>query len=318
MASKSKKKSKLNKVNTCDMKSPGSCRGMPGLRSHKGYYGGVGNTDDVAVGRVIKGDSGSCRRVSTEDKLIIDNIKLGDENARDILITKHSSLVISLARKYHNCFKNIDMEELIAEGNSGLLESINYYNPSLKTKFSTYAWFWIVKNMQEYINKSNAIIGLPYKVMSDLKRIVGSMEDEVRKGNVPSLEDISKKLDFDLDKVKELLSQRKNLSKPLSLDKYLDNYEKEATLGDIVPDESSDTIVEILDKSENKISLDEMLEHLTPIEAEIIKLRYGFNDKKYHSLKDMSKKVNISANKIKDIESIAIRKLKKLVEESSD
>src|SRR5450830_543806 len=122
-----------------------------------------------------------------DEKLIIDRIKLGDEDARDGLIQKHSSLVISLARKYHNCFQNIDLEELIAEGNSGLLEAINYYNPSLRTKFSTYAWFWIVKNIQEYINKSNAIIGVPYKVLSDLKKIVGSIEDDVRKGKVPSL-----------------------------------------------------------------------------------------------------------------------------------
>jgi RNA polymerase primary sigma factor len=251
-----------------------------------------------------------------EDKLLISKIKSGDESAKVILLKKHSSLVISIARKYHNCFKNIDLEELIAEGNSGLLEAIGYYKGSLKTKFSTYAWFWIVKNIQEYITKSNATIGIPGKALADLKKVVKSMEEDVRKGQTSSLEKISKDLDFDLEKVKELLSQKRNITKPLSLDKYLDNYEKEATLGDLVPDDSSDTIAEILDNSENKLNIAIILEKLTPVEAEIIKCRYGFNDNKYHSLKEMSEKLKIPANKIKDLELVAIKKLKRLVAES--
>lgn len=245
-------------------------------------------------------------------------VRSGSMEARDHIIKKYSALVASIARKYHHYFKNIDINELIAEGNRGLLEALDRYDESMPAKFSTYAWFWIVKNIQEYISTSVTLIGIPYKVMAELKKIVDSMEEEMKKGNDPSLEDISKKVDMDLSKVKDLLYNKRTISTPLSLDRHLDSVRQEGTLGDVVSNENKDIIQEILDKADQQINVEQMLEHLDPTEAEVIKWRFGFNDNKYHSFKEVGEKLNISPSKIKDIELMAIYKLKKQVTQSED
>jgi RNA polymerase sigma factor (sigma-70 family) len=253
-----------------------------------------------------------------DEKKLFEKIRKGSMDARDSIINKYSGFIYGLARKYHYYFKNIETGELVAEGNRGLLEAIDRYDPSSAAKFSTYAWFWVVRNIQDYISSSITLIGMPSKVMNDLKKVVNSIEEEMKKGNSPSLEDIAKKVDIDLDKVKELLSDKKNIGKPLSLDRYISHDDEEGTLADLVRDKSLDSMQEIMDKEESKMNLNRLFEKLSPIEAEIIKWRYGFNDNKYHTLKEIGEKFSVSATKAKDIESIAIMKLKKFMAESDN
>ncbi|MBN1622161.1 MAG: sigma-70 family RNA polymerase sigma factor [Endomicrobiales bacterium] len=258
------------------------------------------------------------KKIGKDEELLFERVKRGEEEAMNKVISNYSNLVYNIARKYHNCFKNYEVEELAAEGNRGVLEAVEHYDSSMSTKFTTYAWFWIIKNMQEYISSGMALIGMPRKIFSNLKKVVKSIENEIKKGKTPSLTEISKKLDLDLEKVRDLLYNKKNLTKPLSLDKYLDKYDQDATLADIVPDESLSTMQEILDQSESKMDISRMLDKLSPIEMEVIQWRYGFKDNRYHTLKEIGEKLNISPSKIKDIESVAIVKLKRLAINSKD
>lgn len=256
------------------------------------------------------------RTIPEGERLLFKRLRRGNEAARDELIKKYSSWVVNIARKYHSCFPGIDISEFIAEGNRGLLEALGRYDDSKSTKFSTYAWFWIVKNIQEYISSSIALIEVPGKVTQELRKVVSRMNEERKKGREPSLEDIAKKLDMDVTVVSELLADKKNLSNPLSLDKFLDDDDREQTLGDIVEDKNIEAIQKILEQSDNKVNIVELLNLLDPLEQEIIKWRFGFNDNQAHPLREIGDKLNIPPAKVKDIESMALIKLRRFLERS--
>lgn len=256
--------------------------------------------------------------LSEEEQLLFKRLRRGNEAARDELIRKYSSWVENIARKYHACFPAIDVSEFVAEGNRGLLEALGRYDISKSAKFSTYAWFWIVKNVQEYIGSSLALIGVPGKVSQELRRIVSQMNEERKKGKDPSLTDISKKLDMDAGVVAELLADKKNITRPLSLDKYLDEDDREQTLGDIVEDKNVEAIQKMLERSDSKVTIVELLGQLDPLEREIIKWRFGFKDNRAHALKEIGDKLKITPAKVKDMESMALIKLRRFLERSDN
>ena len=121
---------------------------------------------------------------------------------------------------------------------------------------------------------------------------------------------------MDLSSVREMLTDKKNLLNPLSLDKYVDDSDESQSLWELIEDKNEDTIWDIMDRSDKKVNISEILDRLTPMEADIIKWRFGFKDSQYHAMKDIAKKLKISPSKVKDIESVAIIKLKRLITQS--
>jgi RNA polymerase primary sigma factor len=252
-----------------------------------------------------------------EEKLLFRRARAGDEKARDKILQKYNDWVINIAKKYHACFPNMELTELMAEGNRGLLEALKRYNPSKSAKFSTYAWFWIIKNIQEYITSNLELIDIPRKVTSNLKKITVVMNDEIKKGKEPSIDKISHTLHLDVSSVREMLSDKKNITNPLSLDKYLDEEDQTQTMSETVEDKDEESIHDIIDRADVKISISGILKQLLPVEEKIIKLRFGFDDNRFHTLKEVGKKLDIPSSKVKDLETVAIFKLKKLLSQSN-
>jgi RNA polymerase primary sigma factor len=221
--------------------------------------------------------------------------------------------VVNIAKKYHACFPNVDFDELVAEGARGMLEALGHFDPSRGVKFSTYAWFWMIKNVQEYISSNRELIGVPRTVVTDLRNIVASMNDEIKKGNEPSFDAIARKLNMDVSTIREILSDKHNISRPVSLDKFLDDDDQAQTIGDMVEDKNDGPVQEILDRVGDRTYIAQVLHRLLPKEEEIVKLRFGFYDNRFYTLKDAGKKLKISPAKVKDLESVAIFKLKRLL-----
>lgn len=247
---------------------------------------------------------------------LIKKIKQGDESATEELIYKYTPLIATVARKYHNLFHNIEILELIAEGNRGLLEAINHFDTSRKVKLSTYSWFWITKNIHEYVTSTISFIGIPNEVLANMKKLTKIINEEMKVGNDISLEDIASQIDISLDKVKNLLINKRMLTKPVSLDKFLVEDNQEETLADLIEDKKSRPIYELFDKITEKEKIGQLLGNLEPLEAEVVKWRFGFFDNKFHTLKEISDELNVSPSKIRDLETVAIIKLKKLLSET--
>jgi len=247
----------------------------------------------------------------SDENILFKRIKRGDDTARYELLDKYSAWATNIAKKYHSLFPNIEVSELEAEGNRGLIEAVDRFDPSKKVKFSTYSWFWIIKNIQEYITSSINLIGVPAKVMSDLKLIVNTINDGIKNGNDPSMKEISQKLGIREVNVNQMLSDKKNVSSPLSLDMYLNSDEKEEKLADMVEDKKLDSIKKILDGIDDNKMISALLGQLLPVEQKVLNLRFGFQNNKPCPLRKIADQLKLSPSKVKDIESIAIMKLKR-------
>lgn len=255
------------------------------------------------------------KSANAEEEALFIRCKAGDAEARDALFERYSPWAVNIARKYHACFPQVALGELVAEGNRGIVEALKRFDRLRRTKFSTYAWFWIMKNIQQYIATSIGIIGVPRSVVSDLKKIVTAMDDDIKKGNELSLDSLSRKLKLDNASLRELLTDRKNVIHPVSLDKPINDYD-ETALSAMIEDTSQPSVQEIVDQVGDAASMTLLLERLEPKEREIIRLRFGFNDNRYCSLREVGQRLNILPTKVKDIESIALFKLKKILAES--
>ncbi len=248
-----------------------------------------------------------------DEKKMFRLMKRGDEKARDFLVNRYEEWVVNIARKYHSCFPKIEISELIAEGNRGLLDALQRFDAGRKVKFSTYAWFWIVKNIQEYISNDISFIEIPRRILVDLKKITGSINDQLSRGRTPNLEKISQKLDIDLSTVREILSDKNNLTNMVSLDRYLDDEDRTQTIADMLEDKTEGSMQDIMDSADSKVNVVSVMERLEPIERAIIQMRFGFNDNQFHSLKEVGKKLKITPSKAKSMETMAILKLKRIL-----
>lgn len=255
-------------------------------------------------------------QIFEEEKKLIINFRSGDLESRDKIVKKYLSLVSNIARKYKIFFSNIELTELIAEGNYGLLQAIHHYNFERNVKFSTYAWFWIIKYIQKYIADNLTLMKLPNHLLNKVKKILKNIEEVTKKGEEISLEIIFRKVGLDLEQGRNLIQEYENLSKPLLLDKYIDDADPQETINDIFADKNELSAEMFFEKIENKNNFSQLLNKLTEEESEIIKWRFGFYDSKRHTLKELSKKLNLSPQKVKDKEEVAVAKLKKIISEN--
>ena len=223
------------------------------------------------------------------------------------LISDNMKMITSIAHKYKHFFPYLDIDDLISEGMYGLYEANKSYDERKKVKFSTYARFWVQKYIQKYITESFTMLKVPLNVLKNLKSIMNYINKNNQK---VSLEDISKKLNFDLDKVKELLIEQLKTKKSLSLDKYLDDVDQDETFYSIISDDEEPTPDTILQSQENKDYFYNLLSYLTPQEAEVIKLRFGLGGNQPHSLKDIAKKLKSNSQRVKELEIKSLMKLK--------
>ncbi len=256
-------------------------------------------------------------RLSKEEEAeLVARCRAGEEDAKDRLLKVYFPFVASLAKKYKNYFPRIEFEELLEEGNLGLLEALEHYDSSRQVKFSSYAWFWIVRSIQDYITETLAFMKIPAGVASNLKKITKMIESGLAENRDITIEDITSGMDLELEKVKELLVNQASMSAPVSLDSYIDGDDQKNTLKDVVDsgEKNSEDTLEGIEKDEK---LEKYLSCLGEHEAEVIKWRFGFNDYKYHTLKDIAEKLGIAPQKVRDIETIAIAKLKIMMKEGA-
>lgn len=246
------------------------------------------------------------------EQRLIKRLEAGDENVYAQLLQLYLPFVISIVQKYHAYFPWLDFKELLEEANFGLLQAMKHYRSSKNTKFSSYAWFWIIKAVQEYITQNIDFFKIPYQIKKRFKKINKQIEKEISTRGIPSLELIAKKLRCEPDKVRELLGEQSTTRLPLSLDQNIDGEEEKSTLKDIIADAEPDH-EDVLVKREDDDQLNAFLGQLSPLEAEVIQWRFGFKDSKFHSLKEIGRKLNITAQKTRDLEIMALLKLKRVV-----
>jgi len=244
-----------------------------------------------------------------EEKSLAVEIKKGCKKSLEKLIQHNLRLVIKTAHRYEGC--GVDFMDLINEGNIGLCEAAKKFKVSKGTKFSTYAGFWIRQKMIRYINNHGRTIRIPchaYSIFSALKKEYQNFLST--NGNAPSISYLARRANCTEKKVKVLFPY---LESPISLDASLG--EGEDTVEQHIPSMEHDANA-VLIKKEKETVIRRALERLTEREKYIIERRFGLHGDKKETLETIGKKFKVTRERIRQIESDALFKLKNILEDN--
>jgi len=227
------------------------------------------------------------------------------EAARKHLIQANSRLVISLAKKYMG--QGVPFLDLIQEGNLGLMKAVEKFDYRRGYKFSTYATWWIRQAITRAIADQGRTIRVPVHMSDRIRRLYHiSRQLEQELGREPTPEEIAREMKLPPKKVGWML---KIAQRPLSLEKPVGE-EKDSELGDFIEDQDGPTPPELASRRLLREEIEEMLNALTPREARVLQLRFGLVDGRSHTLKEVGEKFGVTRERIRQIESEALRRLR--------
>lgn len=230
----------------------------------------------------------------------------GDGSARKRLEEANLRLVVSLAKHYTG--RGVQLMDLIQEGNMGLMRAAEKYDYTMENRFSTYASWWIKESMQRAIDQQSREIRVPVHVAENMKKVQKVSKELLQElGREPLPKEIAAKIPGKTeDDIKNILSY---LQSPVSLETPVGE-EGENSLGDMVEDRTEATPEEAMNTLVQKEEVSELLESLSDRERQVIKLRYGLEDGKTHTLEEIGSILSVTRERVRQIEARAMEKLR--------
>lgn len=250
--------------------------------------------------------------------------KLSSENkkeqqeARDAFVNRNLRLVIKIASGYSKC--GLELDDMVSEGNIGLMEAAKRYDPNRGTKFSTYAAFWIRQKITRALCNHGRLIRLPVQLVQLQLKVLKYLEEHEKLNNdAPTNQKIADDLEEPIHLVNKVLNSKYYFS---SMDGGLEKDSEgtrvdggkmkanTASFGSILKDEKTESPLDSLVKSDNKNMINNFLNGLKDRERYIIEHRFGLNNKDIKTLESIGEEFNVTRERIRQVEFEAMKKLR--------
>ncbi|MGB1251713.1 MAG: sigma-70 family RNA polymerase sigma factor [Candidatus Promineifilaceae bacterium] len=247
-------------------------------------------------------DEGECDIMRRDE---LEQIIINGVEARKTLIQANTRLVVSIAKKYRG--RGLAFLDLIQEGNIGLMIAVRKYDYTMGNRFSTYATWWIRQSVSRAIANFGRTIRIPSHLhgrIGRMYRVVQDMEQDL--GRPPEIHEIADALEMEPKRVTQLI---RTASQPISLEKRVGD-DQDSELADFIADVDSPQPVEVVADQMLCAEMETLLDQLSPREARILRLRYGLNNTKPRTLKEVGRLFGLSRERIRQLERSALHKLR--------